>query len=66
MDERNELPPEPRRRYTWPWFVLGAGILFLLLAIVWMSYAVRHMRQQRENETGYPTNPPAMDVIKNG
>jgi hypothetical protein len=42
MNESNEKPP----RYKWPWFVLVGFILFVLLAIAWMSYAVH---EEREN-----------------
>ena len=38
----------PRRRYRWPWIVLTAFILWVLLAIGWMSIAVRHVEQQRD------------------
>lgn len=41
-------PPAPRR-YQWPWFVLAAAILGILLAIVWMMGAVRRARQIRES-----------------
>ena len=64
MDEQNEASQRPR--YKWPWFVLGAVILGLALAIFWMSVLVRRIREQRENNS-WPqptqpapqTNPPA-------
>ena len=52
MDEMNEKP----RRYRWPWFVLAAFVLFVLLAIVWMSFAVRTVEQERDLNTPQPTN----------
>ena len=46
----NEGPtaPEPRPRYKWPWYVLAALLLGLVLAVLWMSVAVRRIREQRE------------------
>jgi hypothetical protein len=46
MNEPSSLPP--KRRYRWPWVVLAAFLLWVLLAIVWMSAAVRHVEQQRD------------------
>jgi len=42
------------RSYRWPWFVWGAVILAILLAIVWMSYAVKRTRMIRDLNS--PTN----------
>jgi hypothetical protein len=53
MNEPNENPP---RRYKWPWFVLAAFVLFVLLAIVWMSFAVRNVEQERGVNPPPPTN----------
>ena len=38
----------PKRRYRWPWVVATAFILWVLLAVVWMLGAVRHVREQRD------------------
>jgi len=46
MSEPNDTPP--KRNYKWPWFVLAAVVLFLALAIVWMSYAVHREKQERD------------------
>lgn len=46
MDEPNENPPQ--RRYLWPWFVLAAFVLAVVLAVVWMSFAVKREREQRD------------------
>jgi bacteriorhodopsin len=43
MNESNESP----RRYKWPWFLLAAVVLFVALAVVWMSFAVHRERQER-------------------
>ncbi|MGH7976258.1 MAG: hypothetical protein ACREC8_06310 [Limisphaerales bacterium] len=49
-------PKENPRRYKWPWFVLAAAILFVALAIVWMSYAVHQEEQNRNLNSPVPTN----------
>ena len=43
-------PPEPRsqRRYTWPWLVLAAVLLAIVLAILWMSREVERTRRIRD------------------
>jgi autotransporter translocation and assembly factor TamB len=43
MDESNETP----RRYIWPWFVLAAFVLAVVLAVVFMCFAVKREREQR-------------------
>ncbi|HUZ07619.1 MAG TPA: hypothetical protein VMV89_09045 [Candidatus Paceibacterota bacterium] len=43
MNDQNENP----RRYKWPWFVLAAVIVFVALAIAWMSLAVSREKQER-------------------
>jgi hypothetical protein len=53
MNQTNVNPP---RRYKWPWFVLAAFILFVLLAIVWMSFAVRNVERERDSNPPPPTN----------
>jgi len=44
MSEPNGSP----RRYKWPWFLLAAVIVFLALAILWMSYAAHRLEQERD------------------
>jgi hypothetical protein len=39
--------PVPRPRYRWPWFALLAFLLFVLLAVLWMSKEVARIKQQR-------------------
>jgi hypothetical protein len=43
MDEPNENP----RRYKWPWFALGLVLLGIVLAIVWMIFAVQKVERER-------------------
>lgn len=47
--------PQPRRRYTWPWFVLGAVLLGFLLAVLWLSREIA--RTQRLKELNNPSSP---------
>jgi hypothetical protein len=48
MDAEREIPSS-RPRYRWPWFVLAGLILGILLAVLWMSVAVRQTRELRES-----------------
>jgi hypothetical protein len=43
-------PPDPRtgRRYVWPWFVLGAVLLAIALAVAWMSKEIERTRRIRD------------------
>lgn len=51
----NELP---KPTYKWPWFVLAAVVLGVVLAVVWMSYAVKHERDQRDFSAPLPSGAP--------
>jgi hypothetical protein len=55
MEEKNET--EQPRRYTWPKFVLGAVVLWIVLVIIWMSVLVRRTREQRDY-TPWPKSAP--------
>lgn len=50
---------EPNRKYKWPWFVLAAVILFIALAVMWMSIAVHKEERQRDFGTPLPASAPA-------
>ena len=54
MDE--PLANSPKRRYRWPWVVLFAFIVWVLLAVAWMSVAVRHVEEQRDFSAPLPTS----------
>jgi hypothetical protein len=41
-------------RYAWPWFVLGAVLLGIVLAVAWMSREVERTRRVRELGTPAP------------
>ncbi len=48
MDEPARTSDQPsRRRYTWPWFLLAAVVLAVVLAILWMSVAVNRLRHSQ-------------------
>jgi hypothetical protein len=40
--------PSAAPSYRWPWFVLGGVILAVVLAVVWMSFAVKRTRMIRD------------------
>jgi hypothetical protein len=47
-DNGNLPDPRTRRRYTWPWFVFGAVLLAIALAVLWMSKEIERTRRLRE------------------
>ena len=48
----------PRRRYRWPWLLLAALIIGILLTVLWVLGAVRRVKQIRES-TGQAALMPA-------
>ncbi|HLX68662.1 MAG TPA: hypothetical protein VKV04_03450 [Verrucomicrobiae bacterium] len=46
MDQQND--PNQRPRYTWPWFLLGAVVLGIILTSIWMTVLIRKTREQRD------------------
>jgi len=52
MNEPNEKP----RRYKWPWWVLAAFLLGVVLAIVWVSLEVRTVKRERDLNIPPSTN----------
>ena len=40
-EDKNQL------RYKWPWFVLAAVLLFVALTVMWVSFAVKKVEQER-------------------
>ncbi|MDE3066852.1 MAG: hypothetical protein KGJ60_04790 [Verrucomicrobiota bacterium] len=50
-------PIETPRRYTWPWLVLAAFVLFVALAVAWMSAAVHREKQERNFNAPLPSHP---------
>ena len=55
MSEPGDNLPKPK--YRWPWFVLAAFLLALLLAVLWMGYAVRREKQERDINAPLPGSP---------
>ena len=51
----NEIPP--KQNYRWPRFVLAMVLLGVVLAIVWMSYAV----QREKEERNFSAPPPSQE-----
>ena len=52
MDEK-----ETPRRHRWPWLALILFLLGVIAAILWMSYAVHEVRQERQfNAPGRPAH----------
>ena len=48
-NETGDLPDtQNKRRYNWPWFVLGAVLLAIVLAVVWMSKEIERTRRIRD------------------
>ncbi|MGO8765726.1 MAG: hypothetical protein ACLQSR_11420 [Limisphaerales bacterium] len=45
MDEADKDLPKPK--YKWPWFVLAAVLMAILLAFIWMFFAVEKVKQER-------------------
>lgn len=49
MSDKGNLPDTPpKRHYTWPWFVLGAVLLAIALAVLWMSKEIERTRRIRD------------------
>jgi len=46
---RNRQP-----RYKWPWFVLAAVLLGILLSVLWVTAAARRTRELRETDPFAP------------
>ena len=48
--------PDPgnKRRYMWPWFVLAAVLLGIVLAVLWMSTEIERARRIRKANTPAP------------
>jgi hypothetical protein len=50
-------PDESPRRHRWPWFAAAAVVLFVVLTVVWMGYAVRREKQERDFNAPLPSSP---------
>jgi hypothetical protein len=52
MDEPDKN--SPARKYKWPWFVFGAALLGILLAVIWMFIAVQREKSEMEFSSPVP------------
>ena len=52
-------PDENPRRYRWPWLVLAAVVLAIVLAVLWVAAAARKVAQQRDYNSPLPVSAPA-------
>ena len=49
MSDEARLPDQPPNpHYRWPWFVLGAVLLAILLAVLWMSWEIQRTKRIRD------------------
>jgi quinoprotein glucose dehydrogenase len=55
-----------RPRYRWPFYLLAAVVLGVVLAVLWMSVLVRRMREQRDPDFSPASNRAAATVISPG
>lgn len=55
MNEPNEIPPAPN--YKWPWFVLAAVLLFIVLAVAFVSFKARQIERERDFNAPLPGSP---------
>jgi len=44
LDQKNSTKP----RYRWPWFLLAAVLLGILLAVLWMSKEIKRIKTYKE------------------
>ena len=63
MSDNANLPDGPdKRHYTWPWFVLGAVLLAIALAVLWMSKEIERTRRIRDLNAPRPQSGPSAPV----
>lgn len=54
MNEPNERP----RHYRWPWLVAAAVVLGIVLAVVWVAFAVKKVERERDLNAPLPDSAP--------
>jgi hypothetical protein len=52
MDEPAENGPP--RKYQWPWFLLAAVLLGIVLAVLWVGYAAHREKEERDFSAPLP------------
>lgn len=58
----DEKPQATGTRYVWPWFVLGAVILGIILSVLWLSHEIERTRRIRDLNAP----PPPISTNANG
>jgi bacteriorhodopsin len=48
----------PKPTYKWPWFAAAAAVLAIVLAIVWMTFAVKKVESERDFSAPLPSSAP--------
>jgi hypothetical protein len=62
-NDKGPLPAShDKRRYPWPWFVLGAVLLAIVLAVLWMSKEIERTRRIRDLNAPAPQSGPVAPV----
>ena len=56
MEKQNGNVPKPI--YHWPWFVGAAVVLAVVLAVVWLSFAVKKVERERDFNAPLPNSTP--------
>jgi bacteriorhodopsin len=55
MNEQSEIPP--KQNYKWPWFVLAAVVLFIVLAVAFVGFKARQIKQEHDFDAPLPGSP---------
>ena len=48
----------PKRKYQWPWVAAAAVVLAIVLAVVWMAFAVKKLESERDFVAPLPGSAP--------
>ena len=48
----------PRQKYRWPWFAAAAVLLAIVLAVVWMTFAVKKVERESDFSAPLPSSAP--------
>ena len=52
----DDLPDTgPKTKYRWPWFLLSAVVLAVVLAVIWVGWEVRHVEQETNFSAPLPS-----------
>ena len=44
----------PPRTYRWPWFLLAAVLLGIVIAVIWVGYAAHRVEEERNFNAPLP------------